>query len=471
MTTTKKNRLTALLISICAAVALLAGATGVMAAKFQITDIDIPEQISIEQGTTEAINVSYTVEGDLPENILQKAAKAASLAWSSSDTAVATVDNCGKLIAVGPGTAEISVSGQNGAVSDSCSVIVTVTPETLTTPDELSLTLNHFDVQNLGAALLPENTTAKVCYESSDESVATVSDTGEVTAIGRGECIILAWAVDSLTGATYDLQSETKVSVQVAPEKLSLSNAILQPGAIKQLPVSMEPAEVDMGTDYTWTSSDESIVTVDETGVVTAKAAGTATITVNNELGQSASCTVTVANAPAKTSTSASGPYNGFVKGEPGVSTAFVRDVNAYYMMVPANVREHFESNGCSVTVSAISVGPRFGWPYSVRAVFDHETLDIWIDYRNVCKQCVIHEMGHYLDQMLGFIANSSEFSSIHANEINSFRSFWSCLSINSATPHEYFAEAYKVCFISPGLMQKYCPQTYAFLMDCSNQL
>ena len=463
MNTTKKNRLMALLVSICAVLALLAGATGVMAAKLQITDIDIPEQISIEQGTTEAINVAYTVEGDLPENILQKAAKAASLAWSSSDTAVATVDNCGKLTAVGPGTAEISVSGQNGTISDSCSVIVTVTPETLTTPDELSLTLNHFDVQNLGAALLPENTTAKVCYESSDESVATVSATGEVTAIDRGECTVRAWAVDALTGTTYDLQSETKVSVQAAPAKLSLCNATLQPGATKHLTVSTEPAEVDMGTDFTWTSSDESIAAVDETGIVTAKAAGTATITVSNELGQSASCTVTVAK-----------PYNGFVKGEPGVSESFLRSTNAYYLMTPANVRSHFENNGGTITVAATKLFPRFehwGVPATWSGFFNFETNSIWLEYKSCPAVEVLHEMGHYTEKAVGYAADNGEFSNIYTYEADVFRSVWSCSIENTATTREYFAEAFRVCIQYPGLMQKYCPQTYSFIMDCARSL
>jgi len=67
---TKKNRLTALVVSICAIVALLAGATGVLAAKLQVTDIDIPSETQLELGTRKTIEVAYSVEGDLPENLL-----------------------------------------------------------------------------------------------------------------------------------------------------------------------------------------------------------------------------------------------------------------------------------------------------------------------------------------------------------------------------------------------------------------
>jgi len=291
---TKKNRLTALVVSICAIVALLAGATGVLAAKLQVTDIDISDETHLEHGSSETIEVVYSVEGDLPENLLQKAAKATPLCWASSNDAVVMVDAHGKITANAPGTAEISVSAHDGALTDSCTVIVTVSPESITAPEEITLTLNASATQSLGAALLPENTTAKVCYTSSDETVATVSETGEVTAISRGECMIRAWAEDTLSGVTYDLQSETKISVQAAPAQLSVNNATLQPGATKQLTVSFEPAEVDVGTDFSWTSSNASIATVDENGLVTAKSPGTTTITATNELGQSTICEVTV---------------------------------------------------------------------------------------------------------------------------------------------------------------------------------
>ena len=467
MATTKKNRLTALFISICAIAALLAGATGVLAAKLQVIDIDIPNKVTLEPGTVESIEIAYCVEGDLPENMLQKAAKSVPLSWASSDPSVVTVDSHGKLTAVGPGTAEISVSGQGGALSDSCSVTVTITPEALNTLAELALTLNHLNVQNLGAALLPENTTAKVCYESSDETVATVSEAGEVNAVGRGECIIRAWAVDTLTGATYALQGETKVIVQAAPAKLSLNNVTIQPGSIKHLTVSTVPAEVDVGTDFIWTSSDESIASVDVTGTVAAKAAGTATITVSNELGQSASCKITVA----KKMSADSDVYSGFVKGEPGVSASFLRSINAYYMMVPANIRTHFENNGGSATVSATSIGPRFGWGGTIKGLFFHETNTIWIDNREVGKGALLHEMGHYLEQELGFVAESGEFHSIYTNEVGTLRSVWSCSAANTASAHEYFAECFHVCLVRPDLMQKHCPQTYSFIMACANRL
>ena len=313
---TNRNRLTALLVSTCTVITLLSVATGVMAAKIPVTDIDIPNQTTLEPSSAESIEVTYTVEGDLPENTLH-------------------------------------ISGT------------------------------------------------------------------------------------------------------------------------KQLTVSTAPAEENAGTDFIWTSSDDSIATADEAGIVTAKAASTATITASNEMGQSAQSEVTVVNAPEKTSASASTSesYYGFVKGEPGVSADFVRDVNDYYMMIPANLRSHYENNGGAITVAATNLAPRWGYSGTVKGVFHHETFEIWIDYRNVAKMSVLHEMAHYLDQMLGFIADGGEFYSIWSSEANTFRSVWSCSTANTSTPHEYFVEAFKACITNPSLMQQNCPQTYTFLMDCAYSL
>jgi len=60
------------------------------------------------------------------------------------------------------------------------------------------------------------------------------------------------------------------------------------------LDVTTAPEKVDIGTDFTWHTSNAGIVSVSEDGKIEGKALGTATITVTNELGQSASCSITV---------------------------------------------------------------------------------------------------------------------------------------------------------------------------------
>ncbi|MEG2843257.1 MAG: Ig-like domain-containing protein, partial [Ruthenibacterium sp.] len=51
--------------------------------------------------------------------------------------------------------------------------------------------VNTFSKENLDAKITPEDATGvKLRYESSDEKVATVDETGQVTAVGTGECVI-----------------------------------------------------------------------------------------------------------------------------------------------------------------------------------------------------------------------------------------------------------------------------------------
>lgn len=140
-------------------------------------------------------------------------------------------------------------------------------------------------------------------------------------------------------------------------------------------------------------------------------------------------------------------------------------------MMLPATLRSHYENNGGAITVAATNLAPRWGYSGTVKGVFHHETFEIWIDYRNVAKASVLHEMGHYMEQTLGFVAESSDFQSIYACEVNTFRFIWSCSTANTASAHEYFAEAFRVCIERPSLMQQNCPQTYTFLMDCAYSL
>lgn len=130
-------------------------------------------------------------------------------------------------------------------------------------------------------------------WTSSDESVATVGQDGLVTAVGAGECEIIATAT-SYDGKT--VEAKTAVKVDVAPESLALEDATLTIGYSDTLTAAVTGENVTIGQEFSWTSSNTAIVTVDEVGGIKAEGIGTATVTVSNEVGQSATCTVTVKN-------------------------------------------------------------------------------------------------------------------------------------------------------------------------------
>ncbi|MBO6880221.1 Ig-like domain-containing protein [Winogradskyella sp.] len=120
--------------------------------------------------------------------------------WTSSDPSIATVDTNGLVSSVAEGEAIITFTANDGGFTDQSTITVTniVIPlESITvTPD--TATLDVGEAVQLTKELLPEDTTDTLgTWTSSDESVATVDDTGLVTAISEGEAVITYTASDS----------------------------------------------------------------------------------------------------------------------------------------------------------------------------------------------------------------------------------------------------------------------------------
>ncbi len=112
--------------------------------------------------------------------------------WSSSDVSVCTVTD-GKVVGVKSGSA--TVTAQCGNEKASCSVEVRAIsmPATGIMLNKASLYLYPSGSSAITATVIPEGSTDKVVWTSSDTSVCTVSD-GLVTALKDGTCTITATA-------------------------------------------------------------------------------------------------------------------------------------------------------------------------------------------------------------------------------------------------------------------------------------
>jgi outer membrane protein OmpA-like peptidoglycan-associated protein len=129
-------------------------------------------------------------------------------------------------------------------------------------------------------------------WRSSNPSVATVSNTGLVTAVGDGSATISATS-ENVTGSANVMVSRSAANVAVAPTSASF-NAL---GGTQQLTASArDPGNSPVNVAYTWTSSNPAVATVSPSGLVTAAGNGTATITASSS-GKTATATVTVAQA------------------------------------------------------------------------------------------------------------------------------------------------------------------------------
>ncbi|WP_414151683.1 leucine-rich repeat protein [Acetobacterium carbinolicum] len=159
--------------------------------------------------------------------------------------------------------------------------------------DKLTLVMGH--TGQLSATFTPTNAThQKVFWSSLTPGIATVDAvTGMITPVAPGTAI--------MQGITEDGGFPNTCSVIVTPipvESVTLDHTILSVGVTKtaQLNATVLPTNAADKT-ITWSSSNDSIATVDATGKVTGKNEGTATIivTASNLAGsQTASCAVTV---------------------------------------------------------------------------------------------------------------------------------------------------------------------------------
>jgi len=126
-------------------------------------------------------------------------------------------------------------------------------------------------------------------WRSSNPSVATVSSTGVVTAMGDGSATISAMA-EGVTGSANVMVSRTVATVAVAPTTVSF-NAL---GSTQQLSASArDPGNSPVMGMYTWTSSNPNVATVSPSGMVTAMGNGNARITLTSS-GRTAMANVTV---------------------------------------------------------------------------------------------------------------------------------------------------------------------------------
>lgn len=233
---------------------------------------------------TKSEKLTATVEPEDAEN--------QSVTWKSSATEVAEV-NEGVVTAVSVGTATITVTTLDGSYSASCEVIVekgTIYVSGITL-DQTEISLTPGESSKLTATVTPPDATdASVVWSSGDENVATVDNTGKVTAVGKGETIITATTTDQGLTATC----KVTVTVPVTGISCDQESVTLLDGATAKLNFTVLPENAS-NTNITLSSSDPSVATVDKDGTVKGLKAGTAVITATTEDGEySVSVNVTV---------------------------------------------------------------------------------------------------------------------------------------------------------------------------------
>ena len=278
---------------ILAVVAAAAMALTLVGCGVKITNIAVPESITVKKGESITLPVVYgtddapavtpetaaTGESAETDEKLAKAASKLTVEWTSSDESVATVDATGMVVAVSAGEADITASVTDSEMSAVCKVTVKVAAKDITVPDNLDVKLNDGNETTVEATVSPADATdVKVSYASTDEAVATVDKDGRVQVLQPGECDITTTLMQDGEKVT-EKTTHVKAFYEVESITLDSNEGKLTVGNSHTIKATVAPEEVAAETTIEWSSSNEKVATVDENGKVTAIAAGEATIT------------------------------------------------------------------------------------------------------------------------------------------------------------------------------------------------
>ncbi|MBR3990057.1 MAG: Ig-like domain-containing protein, partial [Bacteroidales bacterium] len=240
------------------------------------------DRYSLEMVEGESAKITATI---LPQN-----ATNATVTWSSSDSNIAVVDADGNVTAVKVGSATITAKAEDKTASCTVKVSSSVIPVSSISLDKANVTVTEGESFRLVASVMPENATDKtVNWSSSDETLASVDQNGYVKALAAGVASITAQAGDKTASCTVTIN---QLHVSVGSIILNKTSLFLVEGDSETLVATVQPDNASNKT-VTWSSSDESIATVNEQGKVTAVKEGYATITAKAE-DKTAECQVTV---------------------------------------------------------------------------------------------------------------------------------------------------------------------------------
>lgn len=275
----------------------------------ELGEIDLPiDEVEPTEADPDPVSDEYTEAAPAPEDAPAQSALPALLdgvtlgvgeklplgmaegvSYASSKPKVADVDAGGVLTAKKRGSARITrfVEGEPSGV---CAVTVMRAPSRVILPAKTAV-VNAGDVLCLTGSV-PKGYAGTITYSSDDPGIMTVDDAGNVRGVTAGSATLTATAYNGKFA-----QCAVRVLAGAAPARLVLGETDLH------LPVKGSfqlVADVGKGAEavFDYATSKKSVAAVSESGLITAKKIGHATVTVTTHNGLTASCAVTVYNPP-----------------------------------------------------------------------------------------------------------------------------------------------------------------------------
>lgn len=464
----------------------------------------------------------------------------AKVVWSTSNKSIATVDSKGVVNGIKAGNANITATVNKKKYV--CKVTVKKQASSKPTPKpvikvagiKLSLagstsrtnSINIGTTGNMIATIAPANATNKtVSWKTSNANILSINSNGQVVAKKIGTAKITATAVDgSKKTASISIKvvrPVIKVSSITVKVESGYSSTILDNGNTSLIAV-VSPSNAS-NTAVKWSSSSSSIASVDNSGYVTGKKAGTVTIKATAADGSKVYGSIVITVKPAVTTKVTSVK----VSVAPGCSDRIYDNngktkLNAEVLPANASIRAvkwksssstiatvddsgnvtGIKAGTTTVTATATDGSRKYGslkitvlqtgevlvskiankTQINIKKALTELSFSIIVDPQssNGCDGVtrsiilseysdtfVYHELGHFLAYVSGNRDKTSEFASIYNSEKANYPGNKGRISNAS----EYFAQAYEDYSKSATALRKACPQTYNYIKTCINDL
>jgi uncharacterized protein YjdB len=227
--------------------------------------------------------------GVLAASIIPDDAEDRKVSWTSTDTGVCAVTQTGAVTGVGVGSASVVALTDNGKMAQ-CNVTV-VSPVAGVSLDKSNIKMIKGATETLTATVRPADATNKgVQWATSDSSVCTVDQSGDISAIGAGAATITVMTQEG----GYFAECAVTVTIPVSGITLDKTSMTVAKGATDTLTATVWPGDATRH-DVLWASSNNAVCTVDSAGHISAVGVGAAVISATTEDGQyTATCNINV---------------------------------------------------------------------------------------------------------------------------------------------------------------------------------
>ena len=259
-----------------------------------ITAVHLPDEVQVNVGATAETAATYESKQEADSAAQQAAADKIDWTWEIGDDSIASVDANGVITGIKGGNTIVTLTSADGKFSAKCPVTVNQ-PLKAIKLDDIALETNGHTSETVAYTLEPADTTEDdVTLSVADESIAKLEG-NKLVAVSDG--------TTKITATSGIVKTSAKVTVTTKVEQITLNKTegILTVGNSVTVTATVTPDNATNAT-VNWTSSDETVATVDSNGKVTAVAAGSATITATSESDGdvSADYALTVNKAAAK---------------------------------------------------------------------------------------------------------------------------------------------------------------------------